>query len=101
MAVVHDDGAVLMRLRCEKCGTIYQHFDGHECSAGKRLIAAAKEVSAIARGQKPVTKSVTELRNAVTEIELAPRRGRRPCGDRPMTAAEKQRAYRERKRRAK
>ena len=40
--------------------------------------------------------SVTELRKVVTEIEATPKRGRKPHGDRPLTAAEKQRRYRER-----
>lgn len=57
----------------------------------------------MARANARVTKkpSVTELRETVTEIEAAPKRGRRPRGERPLTPAEKQRLYRERKRRAK
>ena len=58
------------------------------------LFGPAKRVT------KSVTKipSVTELRQTVTEMVAAPKRGRQPRGDHPLTAAEKQRRYRERKR---
>ncbi len=68
----------------------------HAEPAGKRLVRAAKQAAAIAKGEAEPAR-VTKIR--VTEnqgISVTGRRGR-PKAETKLSAAEKQRAYRARK----